>query len=71
MPFRKCSSGSRALASGERNCLTYVNDVAGVDPVVRNVQDRERVQQTKMLDVGGLLQVVVRQVQGVQELEVV
>lgn len=50
---------------------TYVNDVAGVDPVVRNVQDRKCVEQTKMLDVGGLLQIVVRQVQGVQELEAV
>jgi hypothetical protein len=33
----------------------YVNDVAAVDPVVRNVQDAERVQQTEMLDVGDLV----------------
>lgn len=50
---------------------TYLNNVAGVDSVVRNVQDSERMQQTKMLNIGSLMQVVVRQVQGVQELEIV
>lgn len=49
----------------------YVNDVAVVDPVVRDVQDRDRVQQTEMPDVSGFLQIVVRQVQVVQELEAV